>query len=294
MCGARSPPHVVCFTLAHSFLSQALALFTVLFLANVAIDRCVKGQRHSSTKHLNSLVSPALVMMYVLYIHITKTIIDGAVLLLLCLGGGGGCLRDVCSFACELLCPVFNCSPILPPGTCPVDLGDTSTTPVDTTEYLQVGVLEECGKPGGLQMTLLPFAVVAFVVYTFGYPFFVAMKLLRNRPLAMQDQLLRAMGTGDTRVSNPTAYNFRRRYHKLYYLFKPDCFFWILIIIARKFSIAFVALLFSKNPAFQLSMALLVMFSAYALVSRSVGGAGEGPWFVLSFTSPVRVFLCSK
>ena len=36
-------------------------------------------------------------------------------------------------------------------------------------------------------------------------------------------------------------------------------------IIARKFAIAFTALMFNRNPGFQLSVALLVMFCSYAL-----------------------------
>lgn len=52
------------------------------------------------------------------------------------------------------------------------------------------------------------------------------------------------------------------------YHFRPHRYYWILIIIARKAGIAFTALMFNKNAAFQLSMALLVMFVAYALQVR--------------------------
>jgi hypothetical protein len=37
---------------------------------------------------------------------------------------------------------------------------------------LQV-VFEECGIKGGVQMTLLPYAIVGLVVYVVGYPFIV-------------------------------------------------------------------------------------------------------------------------
>ena len=47
---------------------------------------------------------------------------------------------------------VFNCSP---------------TDPSDGKTYLEV-VFEECGVPGGLQMRLLPYAIIAFLVYTVG------------------------------------------------------------------------------------------------------------------------------
>ena len=39
----------------------------------------------------------------------------------------------------------------------------------------------------------------------------------------------------------------------------------MLLIIGRKFLIAFTALMFNKNPAFQLAVALLVVFSSYVL-----------------------------
>jgi len=92
--------------------------------------------------------------------------------------------------------------------------------------------------------------------------------LYRKRRLVMEDQLLRAKETGDTRLSNPHAYDLRKRYHKVYYHFKPDYWFWILVILGRKFLIAVTSLLFVRNPAFQLSVALLVMFVSYALQVR--------------------------
>jgi hypothetical protein len=117
-------------------------------------------------------------------------------------------------------------------------------------------------------MSLLPFAIITFALYTVGYPALVGFVLRRHSFLIKEDQLLRAHGIGDDRLTNPHAYDIRKRYSKLYYHFKPDFHFWILIIIARKFLIATTALLFNKNPAFQLAMALLVCFTAYALQVR--------------------------
>lgn len=44
--------------------------------------------------------------------------------------------------------------------------------------------------------------------------------------------------------------------------------YWILAIIGRKFWIAFTSLMFAKTPSFQLAVALLVMFAAYAAQVR--------------------------
>ena len=133
--------------------------------------------------------------------------------------------------------------------------------PPDGHEYLEV-VFERCDEPGGIHQTLLPLAICTFFAYTIGYPLVLSIVLWRNRELVMEDQLLRAMEVGNTRLTNPNAYDLRKRYHKMYYHFRPDFWYWILVIIARKFLIAFTALMFNKNPAFQLSMALLVMFGS--------------------------------
>ena len=46
--------------------------------------------------------------------------------------------------------------------------------------------------------------------------------LYRHRELVMEDQLLRAKGTGDDPLSNPHAYRFRRMYGRTYYQFKAS------------------------------------------------------------------------
>lgn len=51
----------------------------------------------------------------------------------------------------------------------------------------------------------------------------------------MTDQLLRAKGSGLDRLTNPTAYDFRRMYGRSYYQFKPDyAHFWIILIFGEK------------------------------------------------------------
>jgi hypothetical protein len=52
---------------------------------------------------------------------------------------------------------------------------------------------------------------------------------------------------------------------RLYYHFKPQYWYWIIIVLARKFMIALTALMFNKNPVFQMSIALLTLFVCYAL-----------------------------
>ena len=158
------------------------------------------------------------------------------------------------------LLEVFNCAP---------------TTPPDGKEYLAV-VFEECGKPGGTQATLLPFSIIGLLLYTCGYPSFVAWNLFRNREKIMEDQLLRAKGAGNDRLTNPHAYELRKTFSRVYYQFKPDLFWWSLIILLRKFAISFVSVMFNKNAAFQMAACLLVLLCAYGMHLRALPYMGPG------------------
>eukprot|EP00937_MAST-01D_sp_MAST-1D-sp2_P003135 g3135.t1 len=147
---------------------------------------------------------------------------------------------------------IFNCSP---------------TDPPDGHEYLEA-VFESCDKPGGVHETLLPWAIVFFSFYTLGYPAIVGLILFKNKERVKEDQLLRALGSGDTRATNPNCHDFRKRFSRLYFHFKPHHFYWILVILTRKFLIACAALVFRRTPVFLLAFILLVLFISYALQVR--------------------------
>ena len=157
---------------------------------------------------------------------------------------------------------VFNCTPTMPP---------------DGALHLAVAGGERCGVPGGTQLTLLPAAVAGLVVYSFGYPGFVFYMLYTNKERIMLDQLLKAKGTGDDKLTNPTAHELRRTFGRSYFQFKPDYCFWILAIILRKFFISITAVVFGKNSSFQMAACLLVMFLAYSaqMMFRPYMNAGE-------------------
>lgn len=85
------------------------------------------------------------------------------------------------------------------------------------------------------------------------YPCSLGLIIWKKRELIMEDQLIRAAGSGEDRVSNPNAYAVRwvtvcslgadelcrymvRKWlHKMYYFFRPDYYFWVMIILGRKF-----------------------------------------------------------
>jgi hypothetical protein len=90
----------------------------------------------------------------------------------------------------------------------------------------------------------------------------------RRRALIVEDQLLRALGTGWDKLTNPHALWLRQSYGRSYYQFKPSHYYWVTVIVARKFGISTAALLFRMNPRLQLAAVLFVLFLAYAAQVR--------------------------
>ena len=70
---------------------------------------------------------------------------------------------------------------------------------------------------------------------------------------------------GNDRASNEHYYDTRKKYSELYYRFKPKKFYWVMVVLMRKFMISMTSLMFRSNPTFQLAMSLLVMFVFYTL-----------------------------
>lgn len=155
---------------------------------------------------------------------------------------------------------VFNCSP---------------TDPPDGKTYLSM-VFEECGKPGGVQETLMPWAVIALLVYVIGFPVGAGIILWRNKDSFKKDQLL-YLATfplgheGYERAARELKlYRLRKMYSRLYQWYTPGKLYWVEIILGRKFLIAISTLLFRQTPTFQFAMMLLVLFISYALHVKHV------------------------
>ena len=78
--------------------------------------------------------------------------------------------------------------------------------------------------------------------------------------------MLRAAGIGDDRKTSRSAvYSVRKKWHKMYYHFKPGKTYWIFIIVNRKMWIAFAGLMFRGSPGFQLAFVLMILFTSYVL-----------------------------
>lgn len=114
-------------------------------------------------------------------------------------------------------------------------------------------------------MALFPFAIVAFIVYTLAFPAWVFWSLWKNKRTIKKAQLLTAMGKKINRKADKAGFEFTRRWSKLFYQFKPGKWYWVMVIIGRKFAISTSAMLFRSVPAFQFACALMALFVAFAV-----------------------------
>jgi hypothetical protein len=201
--------------------------FLVSHLVIVCKKRFVEGRTEKLNKHAHAMVSMNLVMMYFLYLYVTRSALD-----------------------------VFNCTPLDPP-----DLVHPDYT------YMAAVGGERCYEEGGLQMKLLPYAVMGIIIYTIGYPVTLACIFRKNRKRIQRDQYLRAGGEGSFRSKSDTfnIFNIRKRYSHLYYQFKPRSYYWTVVIIARKFAIAAINLMLRQDVEYMLAASLLVMFIAFSV-----------------------------
>ena len=206
----------------------ALGFLVVAFFGQVFVER-IRGTQKKIGKQFSKIVALFLLMQYYLYLAVTRRALD-----------------------------IFNCNPSVP--------SDGYQYTEFTSTFCEGGLCK-CWIEGSVQLRLVPYAIIFIIAYTLGFPAIVAFGLLRpgNAALIKEDQILRAHDVKDTRKTNPKAHDIRKRYHKMYYHFKPSKHYWILVIIFRKFAIAFIGLMFRANPGFQLAMCLLVLFGCYVL-----------------------------
>lgn len=204
------------------------AILLLLHFVQWFRKRCILNRKGKGNHdHVHVLISTALVLFYYMYLYLLRMQLE-----------------------------VFNCLPTDPPD------GHTYADFVSPT----CGGLCRCDEDGGLHSIMMPRAVAAFFAYSLGFPLVVGFLMWRYRMHMQADQLFRALEAPDKEsVIGKNVYVVRQRFHKLYYHFKPDYYFWLLLILMRKFMIAFTSLMFNRNPSFQMSIALLVMFGCFAL-----------------------------
>jgi hypothetical protein len=226
----------------YCILGLPLAMGGIFLFAHLFLwckKRFWEGRKKDLNRHAHAMVSLNLIMMYFLYLYLTRSALD-----------------------------VFNCVALDPPDN----------VHPDWTYMTAVGG-ERCYMEGGLQMQLLPLAVLAVIVYTIGYPSVLLTLFWRNRDRIQRDQYLRACGKGDKRDTSDlfNVYHVRKRYSAIYYQFKPRCYYWTVVIIARKLAIAFVNLMLRQDVDYMLAASLLIMFISFSiqLLNRPFMGPAE-------------------
>eukprot|EP01138_Halocafeteria_seosinensis_P013173 gb/GECG01013454.1/.p1 GENE.gb/GECG01013454.1/~~gb/GECG01013454.1/.p1 ORF type:complete len:1419 (+),score=134.27 gb/GECG01013454.1/:1-4257(+) len=195
-------------------------LYAVHYGYKLLVLRAPSSRRHT---HVNSLIATFIVIMYILYMFLTRMTLD-----------------------------VFNCAP---------------TDPPDGKLYMSGMTDIVCGESSVHVHLLLPLAVISCIVYVAAFPLLSYMLLRRNKQVVKHDQILRAHQEGKSPLTNPH-YVFRKRFQRLYYLFTPGKWYWISLILLRKFLIALTSLMFRTSPSYQLAFSLLVIFTSYVLHVR--------------------------
>ena len=204
----------------------AFVLLSLVSCAKIIHERrATRGSWHVR-KQLSSVIALYLMTFYYLYLAVTRRALD-----------------------------IFNCNP---------------STPSDGYLYTEFtstkceGGLCKCYIPGSLQSMLVTPAALFIALYTVGFPLFIGCIIYKHRDSIMEDQVLRAhdLLSSATKGSDK-AHEVRKRYHKMYYHFKPQKIYWILVIISRKLGIAVAGLMLRQNPGFQLAVCLCILFICY-------------------------------
>jgi hypothetical protein len=136
------------------------------------------------------------------------------------------------------------------------------TKPKSGRVYMADKPLEECWKPGGLQSRLIAPAIIVLTFYCVGFPMAIFFIYKANRKKIFADQMLRARGTGNSRLNNPH-FAFRQGLGKLYYMYKPSYYWWIQPILGRKFLLIAIGAFLRDNPSMQMAIALIIIFACF-------------------------------
>ena len=228
------------------FMALLLLIFLIV-LGWKCCKKCLKigGKSPKYCSHANKLIAVFIIVFYFIYLSITRRALD-----------------------------IFNCNPVDPP--------DGYLYAEFASKDCEGGICR-CDDPQQLQSQLKPYAILGLLVYTIGFPVYVIIITWFYRVQMKLDQLLRAHELGETRSDavdsielrprkcrsrTKATYDIRKKYHKLYYHFKPGKVYWMMNILIRKIGIAVFALLFRRNVAFMLSCCLLLLFACYVLQVR--------------------------
>ena len=128
----------------------------------------------------------------------------------------------------------------------------------------------DCSDADSPHSWMWPLALLFSGLYGVGIPIGFFAIVYKNRYYIKGDQMLRVLGIGGKRDDNPAFYDFRKRYHKLYYRFKPKYYYWTSVILLRKFLIVLCTVFLYHNPTLQATCALMVLVSRWGCLRLGV------------------------
>jgi hypothetical protein len=140
-------------------------------------------------------------------------------------------------------------------------------------------------------------AYIAIVGYGVGVPLIYAVIIFRFSGKMKVDQALRIRGLSGSRATNPF-YTMQKRFRRLYFKYKPETYYWTLVIVFRKFVIVLLTAFTGNQPLFAATCITLVLFVAYATHvrlprtgTREGDGKGEEMFELLARSSCVWLVL---
>lgn len=153
----------------------------------------------------------------------------------------------------------------------------TPTEPADGLLYLNV-VFEPCGRSGGTQEQMKPWAIGGLALYGVLYPALLAWFFTKYDDLIVEDQLLCAAEVGDDVATNPRAYLLRQYFSPLYVDYRPGYHYASLATHARRALVSICALMLNKSPVLLSAAVAFVMAVSLAVVSttRPLMSPGQG------------------
>lgn len=153
---------------------------------------------------------------------------------------------------CRTALEIFNCA---------------DTEPKTGRYYMVSEPMEECFVIGALQDRLAPYALMVLAGYTGGYPMLLLCIFHYYKDKIIADQVMRAHDRGETPRTNRFFF-LRIAFGKVYYMFRPKHYRWGLTVLARKFLLSVIFLLFNDDVTFQVASILGVVFVNFVLQVR--------------------------
>ena len=113
-------------------------------------------------------------------------------------------------------------------------------------------------------LAMRQWAIFGVFVYGLGIPMFFGTLIYMYGARMKVDQALRIRNLAGSRDTNPF-YDMSKRYRRLYFKFKPEYHFWILLILARKFLIVASTFVLQRRPVMAATVITVVLFGSVML-----------------------------